>query len=171
MLYNIYLNQARKAGPGVNKKPKYQVTPLHICAMNSHFQLHQQPTVLGLRSPVLTLAFHQMETDGRNFRLREREKWVLSSLILTFSKVDHAILSSLWSLVFYRETDFLPNQLLPKELSSRKCPGLRDKTNVSHENCLVSHNQHSSSFLQYPTPALGPEESIKMKCTQHKSHT
>lgn len=37
------------------------------------------------------------------------------------SKVDHAILSSLVSLVFYRETDFLPHQLLPK---NRKCPGL-----------------------------------------------
>lgn len=97
---------------------------------------------------------------------------ILSSLLLTFSKVDHAILSSLRSLVFYRETDFLPNKLLPKKLSSRKCPGLRDKTNVSHENCQVPlHSHHLSSFLQYPGPALGPEKNVKMKCTQHRLHT
>ena len=75
------------------------------------------------------------------------EKLVLS-LQLTFSKVDHAILSPLGCLVFYRETDFLSNQLLSKELSSWKCPRLKDKTNMLHENGLVPDaNQHSSNFI------------------------
>lgn len=111
------------------------------------FHLCQQPTVLQPPPPALSLAFHQMETDlWRNFRLRE--KCILSSLLLTFSKVDHAILSPLGSLVFYRETDFLANQLLPKKLSSRKCPGLKHRANASQESCQVPHhNQHSGSFL------------------------
>lgn len=61
----------------------------------------------------------------RNLRLGE--SGVPSSLLLTFSQVDHAILSPLGSLVFYREADFLPNQLLPKELSGGKGPGLKDR--------------------------------------------
>lgn len=99
---------------------------------SGHFQLHRQPTALQLPSAARVPTFHHMKSDlCRNFRLAE--KCILSSLLLTFSQVDHAILSPLRSLVFYRETDFLPNQLLPKELSGRKCPGLKDKTDVTRE--------------------------------------
>lgn len=114
----------------------------------------------------------QMKSDlWRNFKLRE--KYVHLSLLLTFPKVDHAILPPLRSLVFYRETDLLPDQFLPKELPSRKCPGLKDK-----QMCHLGTAQfptmvsiQATSFLQYPGPTLGPKENIKMKCIQHRLNT
>ena len=141
---HTHLNQGRKAGTGWTRSRRIRAVPLHLRTPSSApSQWDPQPTIQS--------HLHQVKTDlGRNFRLGEKR--ALLPLLLTFSKVDHAILSPLWSLVFYREAYFFPNQLLPKELSSRKCPGLKDRTTMFRSQAgFTLHNQHPSNFTPSTT--------------------
>ena len=151
----------QESGHRVNKEQVYQG--------RSSAPTYPELCTLPVRPPQPTVQshLHQVKTDlERNLRLRE--KWALSPSLLTFSKVDHAILSPLRSLVFYREAYFFPNQLLPKELSSRKRPGLKDRTiTIRSQAVFTLHNQHPSNF----TPSTSRQQTRPWGEGKNETHS